>query len=1294
MNHSNIMEEELKDLFLSAIRDILGAAEEVEAHGGFIDIYTPYFIIELKRSVNKHDDHNAKEQARRYAGTHWVISAGIDEETDTYQLRIPIAMYKHLSANSQVWQEVGIDPTDPDYMVINVVPEKIIDFFKSLRDFTSKNYVDTFNNVFLAAFYDPLAPVLDKELLDTAIVQLAQQLGFTVSESDMPRGELIKNLLDVPLTVDKTPTDKPARQLQEKLRELWAKLNEAQNSEQMCDIIKELINTTQEYGLVLNEDIIPKETDNDGYWLTYGMYLMKTLAMRTGVVIGAESFTNRDIQMFMKHNDSDNKKEKTLSQSVTALQKSLINSTKENILSYNNFALYYNTIGMQTILLDQPVFAGGIMYTTSQALEMDLNGDFGKWFKKMLSIPKGEEVSIKNLENEIKDYVILAVETLLASIFRYGNSGKAINVKVEIGKNSQTYIEIQYHKDGIEISTIGPRVTTKFLSAVKKVSWEQIITWYQQIVSGKRPNIPWTKSTSEKTIEKETELLKSIIGTAIALRFLHGDNKSRLEKLSESFKDFTTNIVILLYRREITDSNFNKLLTNLLTEFKDAKQYLASISQQELSKKLIDFARIFLSSVGKYKTTKQILSKKQKLSADEYAKILMYLITGQQPKNGPITVTPEQYKTILSMLLSLFATVHVGLLNEQALSQKTYLRPIDIVSNIMNKLSRAIAKAYDDNGKIRFSPIEEEMTPFMHIEHSPYAIRRVPEYRTILDLNGLSDEEIVNGVTAFLKRMAIIERKSGKNRSITGRGRAYLNSLAAGIKMMVLLYDPDEATVDKWLNVVDGLMKSLRNLKGVERHLQSAKITLMAAKTKFELRKGNYQEGGKYLTQALQGMANLGNDKDKPKGNEQVLTNLISAYVAAQMLGYDETAMTLLKQIDNMFQKYRFENLGSHLQELINYLQKLMESASQDEESLELLRTHIKPQELLEYKEDMLKKSISLLSRGYSESQKKIEKMRKQMLAMAASAVLSKKRKESFSQWFEQYSELPLSAIAEYLNFFMTDNEKKELISNLELFNNNDLLDVIQETFKERTISNKNSLHALSVLLSQKSLDSFKQAVLSSWSLPAPRRIGLENWAKQNQNITPHEFLTYIGMMIPLEALKELKNKIHNIILDETDKTIIREYIDQAINRRTQKPQSEKLDTLIAQYKKMASKHTETQQANKTLREAVEEYRKLYNIPKGEDFDIAILNELAQHYDFVVSAQAYAFIANKTPSRKPDTIALHQNKVYDYQGEVEHVKSNLAEQATEQRNRKNEEQIQEEEDNELEQENTSGIHLS
>ena len=841
---------------IRAIFYILAPISQITTHAGTMDIFTNAIAFEIKRIVEDDTDHNAKEQAARYTGTHWIITMGIvkyGNKEEYLQVRLPKAVWKQL--NMETVEKFMEDPEDDDYIIVNVQEENAYELAMKLLDWMYENAPHVFNDIMLRPFYDQYAVVNTKILLDSFIKDRADALNIALpTEEQQWNSDLFKQPIFI------APEDvmldlKTARRLQEELRDVVKELTFARDAKTIDKLFDQVGVIAQKYGIKRNTELW-KSATKPYQKLTVLVYALKTLAIHSGIQIAANSFTNRNIQLI---------KSKT---------REKINTQKQNILTLESYTKYFNTFATRYEYLLSALSVGAILHVNKnrekfKITRSDYSHPLFRLFRELSSEKQqySDEISLDELPSEVITDIQAAMSTIISGIFTFGDPGKAISVQT--GKNVSA--EIMY-KDGriMVMTTSGMPAAFNKIIVGRWISYKELTDLYRD---NKILKLVKNEIKSEDTKRKIVEMLHLIATTAAALDLVHG-NPKHLHIIADMLRDYSTASLRLIFKGKINDEQmFNKLINNI-------KSKLPQTQFDE--KRLRSFAKSFLSDID---TKKQHINEEQFIQA--FVNLIMY---NEEPDFSQENPAFNMYmvSALYSFVGQLTLADAIARIQEGEDISTVYHKWF--ISDILHPIADAVK---DRTSEFTFMGLSQEEIEVLSIMGSNYAVKNlnIEESLEVFRKYARNNE---HKRAAIVVNKALAKMQGRKSLTISNFNRLNMQYFLAVANLT-------EAAITR------GLMDE--ELAAVLLPVLTIGVSKAKAKKWAEEASRIYVARGKLLEMLMINALRTKNT-GKKQANVETLNkfkSLVGGAFVARMLGYEDVGNKLWQQAEQIMQEYSID---------------------------------------------------------------------------------------------------------------------------------------------------------------------------------------------------------------------------------------------------------------------------------------------------------------------------------------------------------------------------------------------------
>jgi len=928
---------------LRAMFYLLAPISQVTTHAGRTDLFINAMAIEIKNEVDNTTDHNAKEQATRYIGSHWVITIGVAKKgrgKEYLQVRVPKKIWKELNISPTVAVDnkntVIEDPEDPDYIVANFAEEDAYQLVMALLDWILTNAPHIFNDITLRPFYDPYAITSGKSLLDSFILDRAQAMGIDLplengQWTDKKTAELLTSQ-DIFIKPEENTFENPtiARRLQEDLRELVKMIVFADNKDALEKAWAKYNSIVDKYDFKRNEELW-RNIIEPYQKLVVMAYGIETLAIHSGVQIAMNSFTNRNIQLI---------KSKT---------KERINTQKQNILTLEAYTRFFNTFATKYGHMVDALFINALLHVHN-------NSDRFVITKKDNSYLLFSAFAKENIDNEkIKDEIVLsqipthiltdiqaAMSTILSGIFTFGDPGKAISVQV--GKNISA--EIMYKNGQIMVmATSGlPKVFDELIVG-RWMNYRELAFIYKDDVVVKKleeRNKARKRKTSEKTKENIREIMHMIVTAAAALDLIHGDY-TRLHLIADMLRNYSNTVLYFAFKGEITSQEtFDKLISNVF------KKLPPNVTDEE---KLKSFAYGYLDKMGKD------LSEAEK---DEFVQQFAESVINRSIPNFSDN---NNYNVLMvSALYSLMGQLTLA----DALSRVQQGEDISVVyhkwfiSDILTPLSNGLE---DYTSEFTFMGLNKEEIELLSIVGSNYAV-------THKDIEASLEVFRKYAVEGRHKEAAIILLKAlGKLKGEEELNSSNFSRLDA--QYFIAVANLAEMALTRGL-LDDELIKVFLPVLTIG--IGKARIKKMA-----DVVAQIYGIRGKLLEkQAITKLQTQ--NTGTQKANKKILkefTSLVGGAFVAQMLGYDDVGEQLWKNAEEIMRKYAIDK--ETIDAIVKNINTIADKIQKRPKLVAAMQTEISREQILSDVEKEVDVAAELVDAGLAHYERVINDLEKKL---------------------------------------------------------------------------------------------------------------------------------------------------------------------------------------------------------------------------------------------------------------------------------------------------------------------------
>ena len=755
-------ESQLQSLMRTILSAITDNVEELMVTTGRIDIFTIFGVFEFKNIVEDETDHQAVEQATRYAGTDYVYSFGFvrDEQGKVIgvQGRIPTDIWNEMVKLGVVDEtncEV-VNENEEGYVVVNVQMSTLDKFARTLASAAKEMHVHTFNDIFLRPFYDTDAYMSSQLQIDRKIFELQQKFG--IEEKDIEISAIITNLFDINLTKQQ------AKDLQHLLRNAWRTIETAASKEELLSAFKDLAEQLRnKYGYEFNIN-----WEDEYEILTKGMYMISALATHSGVVIGLNASTNRNVKV------------------------NNVNTNKHNLIELDFYSIYFNSMASISKNTIEAVSVGSTVESADAMQRVNLpkaiksflieNG-YLKTEKKIDDIITFNDIKDDKLRKELGETSL----AILTAIFRIGDPARAVSA--QSGKNY--FIEIEMTKDGkfvIDSVKTGKNDTKLQEHVGKPLSLQEILTLFDEVYKDENIEGQQTKELMLQAIGMVTNM--------IAVR-----DKDVLQKLGEAFLEHKAHAVLFFYHKEASKRLTKNLLKNLPMEYEEVFGKF-NVDKDQVAKlvKLLN---------EKEANTNRSNKKNNKLSKEEEAQVVKDVISYLQGNTDITLPDNKQYQyvfmsTVLTILNNQVIAHHLtqGVDGVTAIRQlySQYLIPTIVHSaGKKRRVYKSIAKTVE---RIK------EISTLLNSSESSFLTVLEP---TVDELRELMKMEKIDGLKDLWKYLLTDKslpfyRKGDKNKFYFISGFAHAVS-----KHLLLAPNVDNNELEEWDKFFSWMLDELKS---------------------------------------------------------------------------------------------------------------------------------------------------------------------------------------------------------------------------------------------------------------------------------------------------------------------------------------------------------------------------------------------------------------------------------------------------------------------------------------------------
>ena len=537
--------DQLQSLIRTVLSAVTSIVEELTVAAGRADIYTSYGVFEFQNIA----DNNTDYQAARYLGTDYVYFFGFirDEENNIIDVqgRIPRNVWQEMvklgvvnDTNCQI-----INDSEEDYIILNIPLSTLDKFVKILISAAQRMHVHTFNNVFLRPFYDPNAYMSSIFQIDRIIHEIQEK--FNVSKNDVYSKNVIENLSDIGIS------QREAKSIQHLLRNSWRKVITAQSKEEILQTLKNMSDQLRDkYGYEFNIN-----WDNEYEALVKSIYGMAALATHTGIVIGLNTDTNRNIKI--------NNKE----------------IAKHNLTELDFYSKYYNSIGSFSVNTIKAISVGSAIETADVIEKLNLpksiktflvEEDYLKTRKQIGDVITFEDIKDSLLRKSLAESAL----AVITAVFRIGDPIKVINIQ----ENNDYFIKLEETEDGkfiISAANVGEEQNQNIQEKINEpFSLGELLQLFNNLY----------KTTTDQYLKSLMSQAIGIVINIIAIR-----DQRILQELSNAFLDHKTHALLFAYNKQANKRLTANLLQNIPNEYKEIFGKF-NVSRQQIKKVVSLFA--------------------------------------------------------------------------------------------------------------------------------------------------------------------------------------------------------------------------------------------------------------------------------------------------------------------------------------------------------------------------------------------------------------------------------------------------------------------------------------------------------------------------------------------------------------------------------------------------------------------------------------------------------------------------------------------------------------------------------